>query len=231
MANGNDPEPKQGNGNDPEPKGTPSDEQKMKRLEQQVEALKTQLSEAQQQVTDLTANLDKALTEDDVKAAVEAAKAEAEKAQQELAASASDREKRLTVENELIKANCIDTAGAMAHIDMGGVEIAKDGHVSGLDVSKLAEDYAHLFQQPNTSSVSSAGTPAGAGKFDYQSVRHCSKTSRAPRQVPAPFDYQSVRHCSKTLLALKQQVAVFDYQSVRHCSKTRSCPRKRPSTV
>ena len=40
MANGNDPEPKQGNGNDPEPKGgepkgTPSDEQKMKRLEQQ----------------------------------------------------------------------------------------------------------------------------------------------------------------------------------------------------
>ena len=136
----------------------------MKRLEQQVEALKTQLSEAQQQVTDLTDNLDKALTEDDVKAAVEAAKAEAEKAQQELAASASDREKRLTVENELIKANCIDTAGAMAHIDMGGVEIAKDGHVSGLDVSKLAEDYAHLFQQPNTSSVSSAGTPAGAGK-------------------------------------------------------------------
>lgn len=61
MANGNDPEPKQGNGNDPEPKGgepkgTPSDEQKMKRLEQQVEALKTQLSEAQQQVTDLTDN-------------------------------------------------------------------------------------------------------------------------------------------------------------------------------
>ena len=179
MANVNDPEPKQGNGNDPEPKGgepkggepkggepkgQPSDEQKMKRLEQQVEALKTQLSEAQQQVTDLTANLDKALTEDDVKAAVETAKAEAEKAQQELAASASDREKRLTVENELIKANCIDTAGAMAHIDMGGVEIAKDGHVSGLDVSKLAEDYAHLFQQPNTSSVSSAGTPGGNGK-------------------------------------------------------------------
>lgn len=169
MANGNDPESKQGNGNGPkpnggEPKGQPSDEQKMKRLEQQVEAFKAQLSEAQQQVADLTANLDKALTEDDVKAAVEAAKAEAEKAQQELAASASDREKRLTVENELIKANCIDTAGAMAHIDMGGVEIAKDGHVSGLDVSKLAEDYAHLFQQPNTSSVSSAGTPGGNGK-------------------------------------------------------------------
>ena len=161
-------EPKEPEGNDPqgqtEPKGGPDDSQKMKRLEQELKAAKEQLAEAQKQVTDLTDNLGKALTEEDVKAAVEAAKAEAEKAQQELAASASDREKRLTVENELIKANCIDTAGAMAHIDMGGVEIAKDGHVSGLDVSKLAEDYAHLFQQPNTSSVSSAGTPAGAGK-------------------------------------------------------------------
>lgn len=161
-------EPKEPEGNDPkeptEPKGGPDDSQKMKRLEQELKAAKEQLAEAQKQVTDLTENLGKALTEDDVKAAVEAAKAEAEKAQQELAASASDREKRLTVENELIKANCIDTAGAMAHIDMGGVEIAKDGHVSGLDVSKLAEDYAHLFQQPNTQSVSSAGTPGGAGK-------------------------------------------------------------------
>lgn len=161
-------EPKEPEGNDPkeptEPKGGPDDSQKMKRLEQELKAAKEQLADFQKQVTDLTDNLGKALTEEDVKAAVEAAKAEAEKAQQELAASASDREKRLTVENELIKANCIDTAGAMAHIDMGGVEIAKDGHVSGLDVSKLAEDYAHLFQQPNTSSVSSAGTPAGAGK-------------------------------------------------------------------
>lgn len=161
-------DPQEPNGNDPqeptEPKGGPDDSQKMKRLEQELKAAKEQLADFQKQVTDLTDNLGKALTEDDVKAAVEAAKAEAEKAQQELAASASDREKRLTVENELIKANCIDTAGAMAHIDMGGVEIAKDGHVSGLDVSKLAEDYAHLFQQPNTSSVSSAGTPAGAGK-------------------------------------------------------------------
>ena len=161
-------EPKEPNGNDPqgqtEPKGGPDDSQKMKRLEQELKAAKEQLEEAKEQVTTLTENLGKALTEDDVKAAVEAAKAEAEKAQQELAASASDREKRLTVENELIKANCIDTAGAMAHIDMGGVEIAKDGHISGLDVSKLAEDYAHLFQQPNTNSVSSAGTPGGAGK-------------------------------------------------------------------
>lgn len=147
-----------------EPGGEPSDEQKAKRLEKEVADLKKQLEEAKGQVTTLTENLGKALSEDDVKSAVEAAKQEAEKAQQEAAAAASKREKRLVVENELIKASCIDTAGAMAHIDMDGVEIAKDGHVSGLDVSKLAEDYAHLFQQPNTSSVSSAGTPGGNGK-------------------------------------------------------------------
>lgn len=147
-----------------EPGGEPSDEQKAKRLEQEVADLKKQLEEAKGQVTTLTENLGKALSEDDVKSAVEAAKQEAEKAQQEAAAAASQREKRLVVENELIKARCIDTAGAIAHIDMEGVQIAPDGHVSGLDVSKLAKDCGHLFQQPNTGTVSSAGTPGGNGK-------------------------------------------------------------------
>ena len=34
------------------------------------------------------------------------------------------------------------------------------------------------------------------------------------------FDYQSVRHCSKTLLTFVGVLSQFDYQSVRHCSKT-----------
>ena len=131
-----------------EPGGTPSAEQKAKRLEQEVADLKKQLEEAKGQVTTLAENLGKALTEDDVKTAVEAAKQEAEKAQQEAAAAASQREKRLVVENELIKARCIDTAGAIAHIDMDGVQIAPDGHVSGLDVSKLAKDCGHLGSSP-----------------------------------------------------------------------------------
>ena len=147
-----------------EPGGAPSAEQKAKRLEQEVSDLKKQLEEAKGQVTTLTENLGKALTEDDLKTAVEAAKQEAEKAQQEAASAAAQREKRLVVENELIKARCIDTAGAMAHIDMEGVQVAPDGHVSGLDVSKLAKDCGHLFQQPNTDTVSSAGTPGGNGK-------------------------------------------------------------------
>ena len=38
----------------------------------------------------------------------------------------------------------------------------------------------------------------------------------------APFDYQSVRHCSKTRCSTARNPCEFDYQSVRHCSKTHS---------
>ncbi len=34
------------------------------------------------------------------------------------------------------------------------------------------------------------------------------------------FDYQPVRHCSKTCLNVLAAYAKFDYQPVRHCSKT-----------
>lgn len=34
------------------------------------------------------------------------------------------------------------------------------------------------------------------------------------------FDYQSVRHCSKTQSEFLSRLGRFDYQSVRHCSKT-----------
>ena len=56
--------------------------------------------------------------------------------------------------------------------------------------------------------------------FDYQSVRHCSKTVASTLSFATQFDYQSVRHCSKTEFANSAQFGGFDYQSVRHCSKT-----------
>lgn len=147
-----------------EPSGTPSDEQKAKRLEKEVADLKEQLAEAKKNAEEFQKKLDDALTEEDVKKAVEAAKAEAAKIQTDAAAKAAAREKRLVVENELIKANCIDTTSALAHIDLDKVEIASDGHISGLDVSGLAESHKHLFEQSNTSRVASAGTPGGNGK-------------------------------------------------------------------
>ena len=56
--------------------------------------------------------------------------------------------------------------------------------------------------------------------FDYQSVRHCSKTLGIAGMVSTTFDYQSVRHCSKTWPRQRPARQPFDYQSVRHCSKT-----------
>lgn len=144
--------------------GEPSQEQKAKRLEKEVADLKAQLDEANKQVAEFGKKLEDALTNEDVEKAVKEAKDAFEKEQAEAAAKATEREKRLVVENELIKANCIDTTSALAHIDLAGVEIASDGHISGLDVSGLAESHAHLFEKPNTSKVSSAGTPGGNGK-------------------------------------------------------------------
>ena len=60
-------------------------------------------------------------------------------------------------------------------------------------------------------------------RFDYQSVRHCSKTTIPSTTTLVWFDYQSVRHCSKTYLFLQSRISRFDYQSVRHCSKTQEC--------
>ncbi len=39
---------------------------------------------------------------------------------------------------------------------------------------------------------------AESGKFDYQSVCHCSKTEDQGKASHDLFDYQSVCHCSKT---------------------------------
>ena len=62
----------------------------------------------------------------------------------------------------LIAAGCSDTVGAIAHLDMDGIDVAKDGHVSGLDVAKVKESYPHLFDAKTV--VSSAATPGGPVK-------------------------------------------------------------------
>ena len=61
---------------------------------------------------------------------------------------------------------------------------------------------------------------AMATKCDYQSERHCSKTSFGASPRVKLCDYQSERHCSKTLKALRGPMMRCDYQSERHCSKT-----------
>ena len=56
--------------------------------------------------------------------------------------------------------------------------------------------------------------------FDYQSDRHCAKTSSLSLPARLAFDYQSDRHCAKTDPESKSTPSGFDYQSDRHCAKT-----------
>ena len=56
--------------------------------------------------------------------------------------------------------------------------------------------------------------------FDYQSDRHCAKTSSRTARHASWFDYQSDRHCAKTFVEYDTNDNVFDYQSDRHCAKT-----------
>lgn len=173
--NGDDNQQQRGsNGADPQdpsgPKGKPDENQKAKResLEQRVKDLEAELEASKQREQTLNTSLEKALTEEDVNAAVKAAQEEAKAASDKAASDWAAREKNLTVTNALLAAGCTDTVALIAHLNMGEIEVAKDGHISGLDTAKLAETYPYLFQESNTGqttkTMSSAATPGGSGK-------------------------------------------------------------------
>lgn len=153
-------------------KGTPDPAQKAKResLESRVKDLESELAASKEREASLENKLKDALSADDVKAAVqkvqEEAQAEREKAAQDYAA----REKSLTVANALLGAGCSDTVAMMAHLNMDDIDVAKDGHISGLDTATLAESYPYLFSKQNVATqnagsaptINSAATPGNA---------------------------------------------------------------------
>ena len=149
-----------------EPKGGPDLKQANQRLNEENRSLKEQIERMQTQLGELTKKFEGAKTADDVAAAVEAAKKEAEEASSKAKADYDARMKALTVQNALIQAGCADTVALMAHIDMEKVEVASDGHISGIDTDKLKESYPYLFgNAANTQqTVSTAAAPGGAGK-------------------------------------------------------------------
>mgnify|MGYP002604894231 CR=1 FL=1 len=159
---GTEPQPNPPAGGDGGPKGEPDHEAANKRLTTENANLKQANDDLQKQLDALNAGLAKALTEDDVKAAVQTAQDEAKKAADAAEAAWKEREKALVVENALIAAGCTDTVAAIAHLDLAQIEVAKDGHVSGLDVAKSKESYPHLFDAGAV--VSSAATPGGPAK-------------------------------------------------------------------
>lgn len=150
------------------PKGQPDEVQKQKResLEARIKDLEEQLKTSKDREASLNADLEKALSQDDVNAAVKEAQEKAKAASDKAASDWAAREKMLTVTNALLAAGCSDTVAVIAHLDMDEIEVAKDGHISGLDTAKLAESYPYLFQKDatNTQTLSSASTPGGTGK-------------------------------------------------------------------
>ena len=152
---GADPQPNPPAGGDGGPKGEPDHEAANKRLTTENANLKQANDDLQKQLDALNAGLAKALT-------VQTAQDEAKRASDAAEAAWKAREKALVVENALIAAGCTDTVGMIAHLDLDAVEVAKDGHVSGLDVAKAKESYPHLFDAGAV--VSSAATPGGPAK-------------------------------------------------------------------
>lgn len=152
------------------PKGQPDEGQKQKResYEARIKDLEEQLKASKDREASLNADLEKALSQDDVNAAVKEAQEKAKAASDKAASDWAAREKNLTVTNALLAAGCTDTVALIAHLDMSEIEVAKDGHISGLDTAKLSETYPYLFQESNTSqttkTMSSAATPGGSGK-------------------------------------------------------------------
>lgn len=144
-------------------KGEPDLAAANKRLNDENRALKEQLDEMRSQMEGFQAKLDGAKTAEDIQAAVDEAKAEAKEAADKAAADWKAREKALTVQNALIQAGCADTVALMAHVDMAKVEVAPDGHISGLDAAALKESYPYLFAEGNAQTIASAAAPGGAG--------------------------------------------------------------------
>ena len=147
--NGDDNQQQGSNGADPQdpsgPKGKPDENQKAKResLEQRVKDLEAELEASKQREQTLNTSLEKALTEDDINDEVKAAQEKAKAASDKAASDWAAREKNLTVTNALLAAGCTDTVALIAHLDMNEIEVAKDGHISGLDTAKLAETYPY----------------------------------------------------------------------------------------
>lgn len=148
-----------------EPKGGPDLKQANSRLNEENKALKASIEQMQAQLDAITKKFEGAKTADDVEAAVAAAKKEAEEEKARAKADYDASMKALTVQNALIQAGCADTVALMAHIDMDGIEVASDGHISGLDPARLKESYPYLFNAANTqTAVATAAAPGGAAR-------------------------------------------------------------------
>ncbi len=136
------------------PKGQPSQEQQITRIvDEQMSKQLSPIAEA------LRALVPKGGAEDGGDGAASKAADELEA----VIARHADEAKRWAVERELLTGGCIDAAAAMAHIDMAGAKLSKDGTLEGVDVKALAEKHPYLFkaaEKPPTVSTGASGSSA-----------------------------------------------------------------------
>lgn len=130
------------------PKGQPSQEQQIARV----------VAEALKPISERLAKLDGSDPEA-AKQAVTDTQADIDAINAKHAAEA----KRWAVERALLTSECIDAVGAMAHVDLDGVELADDGTPKGVDVAKIKADYPHLFKAAGpVPTVTTGAAPAGS---------------------------------------------------------------------
>lgn len=161
--------------------GAPDLKAQNTRLNAENAQLKKDSAALQAQIDEINGKLEKALTEEDVNAAVQKVKDDSAAASSAIQEKADRRVKRLTVENALIAGGCSDTVSTIAHLDLDGIEVAKDGHVSGLDVAKLKEKLPHLFgTAPVVSSAApSGGSPKKMTKEEIMAIKDGAKRRAA----------------------------------------------------
>ena len=104
------------------------------------------------QVAELKGKLDDAKTLQDI-----------EDAKQTIAAEYDARLLSVAIDTELIKAGCIDTIAAKAHIDTAKMKLSGD-RVEGLDISGLVKSLPYLFGA--VQKVSTGAPPQGVPSAD-----------------------------------------------------------------
>lgn len=147
----------------PEPKAGPDWERAANDYRAQRDAARKQVEDLQRQADELKASMEGLKGADDVQKAVDDALSKANADFERSRAQWAEREKALTVSNELAGKGCIDCAALLAHVDMSKVTV-KDGKAEGVDVDGLKGSYPYLFGKRPVSGATDArpdGAPSG----------------------------------------------------------------------
>jgi hypothetical protein len=80
----------------------------------------------------------------------------------------SARDKEFALETALLKAGCLDTKAARAHVDMDKLSIGEDGKLAGFDAESFAKDKSYLFEPPRK--VDSAGPSRSASGYSQEDI-------------------------------------------------------------